>query len=604
LGWIARKWQLNAARNGALSGDRLGGRRGEFSLEKSALLPTQRGALVGIGLLCAGLTGGADRLAYGQAAPAPHGELPGAVEPGRDRPQPETPAQPSFDFTIEAPTRSQIPRAVEELRFTLTDIHIEGAKTLPPENFRPLYQKLIGKLVSVSQILDVADAIEDAYRQKGYVLTHAYVPPQRVKNGVFTIEVVEGYVSTVTVEGADPKTQALVKSYVDPVIDVRPLSLTALERALLLANDVPGVTAAGVLRPAPNTPGASELVVTITETKATGGLSVDNRGSRFQDVWTLGGDAEVNSVALTGDQLAASYSTSPNVLEKTSGQVRYRAPIGNNGMTASMIVTVTHGEPGASLAPFDLVTDSLAVGPRLSYPIIRTRAQSLSIDGGFTVQQANVTSLGLPFSHDQWRVTDVALTYSSVMLGGSWSGSLDAAEGLGIFGATPDGTATLSHPGADTEFTKLTASFRHVRTLIGPLSFAIAGQGQYGFAPLVAGEQITFGGSQIGRGYDPGALTGDEGVGGSFELRWDEHFPKFYLETVEPYVYFDTGKVWNFEPNQGNDLAMRSTGVGIRFFLPHAISADFEVSRTLLAVPGSDNGQKATKLLMDASIRF
>ncbi len=567
-------------------------------------MPTQRGALVGIGLLCAGLTGGVDRLAYGQVVPLPRGELPGAVEPGRDRPPPAEPTQPSFDFTIEAPSRSQIPRAVEELRFTLTDVQIEGAQTLPAQEFRPLYQNLLGQEVTVSNILDVADAIEDMYRRKGFVLTHAFVPPQRVDNGVFKINVVEGYVASVTIEGGDAATQALVRSYVEPVMDVRPLSLSALERALLLANDIPGITASGVLRPAPNTPGASELVVTIVETRATGGLAVDNRGSRFQDVWTLGGDVEANGLVGAGDQLAANYSSSPNVLEKSSAQLRYRRPVGTDGMTASLIATESWGEPGGSLKPFDLVTTSLAVGPRLSYPIIRTRAESLSIEGGFTVQQANVESLGLPFSHDQWRVADVGLTYSRLALGGIWSGSFDGAEGLGILGATPDGTQTLSHPGAATEFTKLTASFRHVRTLIGPLSLAISGQGQYGFAPLVAGEQITFGGTQIGRGYDPGALTGDEGAGGSAELRWDEHFPSFYLETVEPYVYFDTGKVWNFHPNQGGGQSIDSTGFGLRFFLPHAISTDFEVSRTLRAVPGSDNGQKSTKLLMEAAIRF
>ena len=567
-------------------------------------MPTQRGALVGIGLLCAGLTGGVDRLAYGQVAPLPRGELPGAVEPGRDRPPPAEPTQPSFDFTIESPSRSQIPRAVEELRFTLTDIQIEGAQTLPAQEFRPLYQNLLGHEVTVSNILDVADAIEDMYRRKGYVLTHAFVPPQRVDNGVFKISVVEGYVASVTIEGGDAATQALVRSYIEPVVNVRPLTLPALERVLLLANDIPGITAAGVLRPAPNTPGASELVVTIVETRATGGLAVDNRGSRFQDVWTLGGDVEANGLVAAGDQLGANLSSSPNALEKSSAQLRYRRPVGDDGMTVSLIATESWGEPGGSLLPFDLVTTSLAVGPRLSYPIIRTRAESLSIDGGFTVQQANVESLGLPFSHDQWRVADVGLTYSRLALGGIWSGSFDGAEGLGILGATPDGTQTLSHPGAATEFTKLTASFRHVRTLIGPLSLAISGQGQYGFAPLVAGEQITFGGTQIGRGYDPGALTGDEGAGGSAELRWDEHFPSFYLETVEPYVYFETGKVWNFHPNQGGGQSIDSTGLGLRFFLPHAISTDFEVSRTLRAVPGSDNGQKSTKLLMEAAIRF
>src|SRR5262249_46095490 len=116
--------------------------------------------------------------------------LPGAVEPGRDRPMIMAPSQPNFDFSIEGPRRSPVPRAVDEIQFRLTDIQIQGATTISPERFRPLYQSLIGKDVSLSQILDVADAIEAEYRRAGYLLVRAFVPPQKVANGSFTINVV------------------------------------------------------------------------------------------------------------------------------------------------------------------------------------------------------------------------------------------------------------------------------------------------------------------------------------------------------------------------------------------------------------------------------
>ncbi len=67
-------------------------------------------------------------------------------------------------------------------------------------------------------------------------------------------------------------------------------------------------------------------------------------------------------------------------------------------------------------------------------------------------------------------------------------------------------------------------------------SAVISAQGQYSFAPLITGEQIAFGVPQIGRGYDPGAITGDNGVGGSIELRDDFHFTNSYLQALEPYV--------------------------------------------------------------------
>jgi len=605
-------------------GKRCGGGRGgrlreaeECSLAKNLVLPGPRGALVGFSLVCAGLGGGFERAALAQVLPR---ALPGAVEPGRNRPQPEVPSQPPFQFTIEQPGRSQVPRAVEELHFLLRGIRVEGATTIPPASFRPLYANLIGKQVTVTTILDLADAIEDAYRRRGYVISHAYVPPQRVRNGVFTIRVVEGFVSAVTVQGGRPATQALIRSYFRAVLAERPLRLGTMERALLLANDVSGVTAAGVLRPAPNTPGASELVVSIVESPVTGGLTMDNRGSTYQGIWTYGGDVEANGLVTAGDQLAASYASAPDALEKVAGQVRYRWPIGSNGMMASLSGIVTHGEPEGALAPAEVVTDSYAIGPRLSYPMLRSRDESLILEGGITVQNAKVTALGFPLSDDHWRVADLAASYSRVAFGGVTAATIDVAQGLDLFGATPNGSPSLSRSGAssgDTSFSKVTATLRHTRYLFDPVSLVIAAQAQYAFEPLVAGEQIAFGGSPIGRGYEPGALTGDRGVGGSVELRYDAQLPQYGIDLLQPYLFYDTAKVWNVHsaPSQivftaygpvgtGSGLALFSAGFGVRFFLKHNITADFEFARTLKPVIGSDNGRLASKLLVEASVRF
>jgi hemolysin activation/secretion protein len=171
---------------------------------------------------------------------------------------------------------------VDQLHFTLKDVKISGAKALPVSDFAPLYAQLIGKDVALADILDVADQIEQSYRNEGYLLVRAYVPPQRVRDGVFTINVVEGKIAHVTVEGGQPETQAQVRSYVAKSVGVSPLPEKTMERSLLLSNDLPGVTASGVLRPSDEA-GASDLVVTLDQPRFTGGLGFDNRARAFQD---------------------------------------------------------------------------------------------------------------------------------------------------------------------------------------------------------------------------------------------------------------------------------------------------------------------------------
>lgn len=545
------------------------------------------------------------------AAP-PAVNLPGAVQPGHERPLPPLEAPPQkFDFSVEAPHRSPVPRAVDEIKFKLVDIRIVGTKTLPASQFRPLYQDLIGKEISLSNIFDVADAIEKAYRDAGYPLVRAYVPPQHVSDGIFTINIVEGFVENTSVQGADPDTQRIVKSYLEPVLHERPLRLATIERALLMTNDLPGTAATGILRPSPGVPGASDLVVTIAQPRVSGGLSATNRGSHFSGIWTVTGTAEYNGI-LGGDELDAELTVAPHAIQQQiSGQLRYRKALDSDGLVGSLIGAVSRGAPSGSIGGAQIRTDSWAAGPRLNYPYIRTRNETLSFDGGFTVQEARVKILGVPVSHDNWRVIDVGLTYSSNdFLLGNLASTIDIAQGVPIFGASSDHSPNLSLFGRSV-FTKITGLARYTNTSLLPnhFSFAIAGISQYAANPLITGEQILFGGSQIGRGYDPGAITGDSGIGGSFELRYDTRYPDWDIRDIQPYAFFDMAKVWNRArpPTAGlplGDYWIDSTGVGIRFWLPYNAYWDVEGARTLHAVPGSDSGKRVTKFLTDIAITF
>ncbi|MBK5263843.1 MAG: ShlB/FhaC/HecB family hemolysin secretion/activation protein, partial [Alphaproteobacteria bacterium] len=270
--------------------------------------------------------------AGGATAQIPGG-LPSTVKPGRDRPSLSIPAQPKFDFRIETPSRSSVPRAVDEIRFQLNGIQVNGAVTLPASSFSGLYQKLIGKDVSLSDILDVAGEIENQYRRAGYILVRAFVPPQRVADGIFMINVVEGFIANVAIEGGTAGTRNRIRTYLEPARSSKPLQLRAIEEALLLANDLPGVTAAGVLRPSPDTVGASELVVTMPDNPIAGRLAIDNRGSRFSGLWSATADVTINSVFDDEDQIggSAAGALDASPLRRAFGQLRYRRPVGEQG---------------------------------------------------------------------------------------------------------------------------------------------------------------------------------------------------------------------------------------------------------------------------------
>jgi hemolysin activation/secretion protein len=547
--------------------------------------------------------------AFAQTAPVPGNVLPGAVQPGRDRALPQPPAEPDFDFSIETPGRSAVSRSVDEVSFTLKDIRITGAKTIDPAEFSKLYAKLLGKQVKLSDILDIADQIEQLYRDQGYLLVRAYVPPQRVRDGVFTINVVEGHIEHSTIQGGTPQTQDQVKAYLDKNVGVTPPLLTDVERSLLLANDVPGISASGVLRPSDTAAGGSDIVVNIDQPPVTGGIGINNRGSRYSGLWSVNGDVEANGL-LGPDQLLAAVTTATSFDQQSVGQMSYRSAIGDDGLLGSLTGTITRGQPGSLLTPFDIRTDSWAIGPRLTFPLIRSRLQSLQLDGGFTVQDATVDVLGSGFSHDKWRVLDAGLTYSSLRwLQGAWSATLDIAQGLPILGATPNHDAGLSRTGGVTDFTKLTTQLHYTAALGGDYSLVLSSLDQFSFVPLITGEQISFGGLGVGRGYDPSAITGDHGASGSLELRRDFALTDFIVQAVQPYVYAETARTWYIQRGLAIDpnlvgRGLTSIGLGARAALPHNLSLGVELAQTLAGVPGSDNGHEATKGFLTLSARF
>jgi hemolysin activation/secretion protein len=93
--------------------------------------------------------------------------------------------------------------------------------------------------------------------------------------------------------------------------------------------------------------------------------------------------------------------------------------------------------------------------------------------------------------------------------------------------------------------------------------------GQYSTQPLLATEQYGVGGPDIGRGYDPSEITGDKGVSGKVELRFDTIPGLKLLNTIEWYVFYDAGMIWNNDnislPGK-QDLTSAGLGARLTFF--------------------------------------
>jgi hemolysin activation/secretion protein len=509
---------------------------------------------------------------------------------------------PNFDFTIPAPRRSPVPKAVEDVIFDVKDVRITGATAYATDDLRALAAPVIGKSIHLSNLIAVAEAIEAKYRADGYVLSRALVPTQNVSDGVFQIQVIEGYVAAVSVQTTDSAARRRVEDLLAPVLASRPLRIAVLEQALLSANELPGTSTTALLRPSATEPGASDLVATVQTQPFTASISTDNRGGPSTGFWTLSVDTAFHSPFDEGGQMQLSASVDPaSFSERRSVNAKYAIPLGWEDITASISGLVSHGEPAGTSAALHLVTNSESIGPRLSMPLFVDRQEKLTVDTGFTVQSSDVR--GVP-SHDEWRVFDVGLAWqNSAILDGVTNGNFDVAQGVPSLGATASESANLARPAGHTDFTKMTATLRRTQTIDGPLSAALTVSGQYALQALLTGEEVSYGGSVIGRGYDPAALTGDYGVGEALELRYDFTGLGIGIDSLQPYVYFDSAKVWSHTGAVDGDH-IASVGGGVRSVIMGNFSLALECGRTLIPVPGSENGNRSSRVMVNASVRF
>jgi hemolysin activation/secretion protein len=86
--------------------------------------------------------------------------------------------------------------------------------------------------------------------------------------------------------------------------------------------------------------------------------------------------------------------------------------------------------------------------------------------------------------------------------------------------------------------------------------------GQWAGGPLLISQQFYLGDAA----YGPGFYSGDSGIYGYAELRFDQPVSNSILKSYQIYGFFDKGAVWSFNNNR-QILSLASVGAGIRFFL-------------------------------------
>jgi hemolysin activation/secretion protein len=486
--------------------------------------------------------------------------------------------------------------------FVLRSVSLVGASAIPRDQLAAIYRTYLGKKVSQVDLAGITQGISELYRAAGFHLSRAIIPPQDIADGHVRIQVIEGSITEISLQG-DGAEQFGVRPLLDVVLSECPSRLATLERQLLLINGWPGVriTDSAIEEIGGNT-GRFRLVLSLKTWHVYAWAGMDNLGSAAVGPWQSYATSAFNSYLTPGDTLALNLSTIANdPRELGFGRLSYDAPVGTDGWRLGGSALYSEVRPGDDRRLTNDNTRTETFELRGSYAAVQSQRSTLTLTAAAGFSNVSESDVFGPIYDDHIRTASLTSDYRlQDAFGGTNYATMTFRQGLDIFGASQFGDDFISRYGASANFSVLDFYFTRYQTLSDNWSAKIAMASQTASGPLYTSQQFYLGGAAFGRGYGAAEISGDNGLAGSFELRFDQR-PNFrYLTGYQLYGFVDAGAVWNDGYNIGDGLALTSAGGGIRFFFWNDFQADLGVAFPL-SYRAPDNTTRTARFLLTVS---
>ncbi|MDX1974529.1 MAG: ShlB/FhaC/HecB family hemolysin secretion/activation protein [Rickettsiales bacterium] len=482
-----------------------------------------------------------------------------------------------------------------DLTFVFKEIKFVDLTAFSEDDLKPIYASYVGQEISLTTLNQIVSKITAYYRNNGYILSRAILPPQKIDHGVVTVRIIEGAVDQVQFQGLAVN-DGILRDYADRIRESKPLNAETLERYLLLMEDLPGLSARAVIRPSPTVTGASDVIITLSEKQFDGQIMADNRGSRYigpyQTSLTLG----ANNVLGVYDRTQIRGIVTPFQTEELKyGQIQHQEMLGSDGTMLSLSASTTTTNPGSRLSNLDIHGEDSTYSVEVSHPILRSRKDNLVGALGFDVKNVDVELANSDFYQDRLRVARASFMYDFVdsML------AINRVEFSGSKGVGIDDNTDLnirSRAVGNTSFLKTNLQVSRLQPVFDYFNLYLSAAGQLSADPLLSAEQFGVGGPNFASAYDPSELTGDSGWSGRAELQYSQA-PKWdLLKSYQFYGFLDYGKAWKRHalPGEIESDSLSSTGMGTRLVLPDELFVNVELALPIskkVAIAGEDGDE-------------
>ncbi len=470
-------------------------------------------------------------------------------------------------------------------------VTLRGLQVLGPGDFADILATRVGQTLGPDELAALATAIAERAREKGLAFSTAAIGPQRLQNGILTVDVDEGRIDELRFEG--PSHEA-VRAALTPLADGRPARIAEVERRLLIAGDVDGVSISNSRFFREN--GRGILLVRIAQDRVAARVALSNEGTKPLGPVQMRIDVDLNGLFASDDSITLTWSATPTQPKELQfARIRYSKRINRDGTEIALTASGSLARPGAYLDRLNLESRSWFVGASVLQPLTRRRAESLWLEAELGVRDLRQWRDSNKVRHDRITAGRLTLYGYGNLAGGRLRVSTTLSRGLGILGSSRPRDGLSSRYDADGTFTSLSAWADWTRNLGGDFSVRLAAQSQLASQPLLITEETSLGGTGFLRGYDWSERTGDQGAMAQAELRYSRDRPLGMMRRAQLYTFLDGGRVQNLKGGFGGG-ALASAGGGVRMDLTRRMGANVELA-VPLSGPRYDTGDRSSKLV-------
>lgn len=455
---------------------------------------------------------------------------------------------------------------------------VHGVTRFADQEIANVLAPYTGRILSTADMHAAANTLMRHYRNAGYMLAKVYLPPQRFTQ-VVRLDVEEGRIETGGIEVFN-KSERVASSVVKDLLqyhikDELPLQRKDLERALLLADDLPGTQVGSVIYPGTEVGTARLRTVMTEEPLLSGNIDFDNFNNRTLGQERLGTTLYLNSPSGVGDQVVARFVSSGS--RSNFAYMTYLRPVGSTGLRIGASLDYFGYDADALSGPMQFSGQASDVRLYATYPLIRSRYTNLNIRtdisharlvdhsrndpaysppavSPFATSERQINLLQVSLSGDE--------THDFLPNGTSLFEATLAAGRLDVDGDEAYRAFDAAGPKTAGGFGRFHFSLQRLQHLAGPWSLYGSLDGQLASRNLDASQRYYLGGATAQAGYPVGESNGDQGGQMHVELRRD--FVPTWGGNLQAGLFYSQGWVQRYKtPWQPlkNHESLKSIGI-------------------------------------------